>query len=254
MKRVIVLTIALAVGSSISMAQSSGSDQSGAGQSGSSSSGSMSGSTSGQSTSGSSDQGGMSGQSGSTSGSGQSGSSSGSMSGQSDQGGMSGSGQSASGRQGSQLSRQDANFVSKAAQSGLLEVQLGQLAQQKGSSEQVKQFGQQMVQDHEKANQQLMSIAQQVGATAPATLDRKHQRMIDKLSKLEGQEFDREFMQQQVKIHQQNVQDFQKQAENGQDPNLKSYAQQTLPALQHHLQMAQSAASQNKGDNASASQ
>lgn len=133
----------------------------------------------------------------------------------------------------------DQHFAMEAAQGGMAEVKLGQLAKDKGSSDAVKQFGQRMVDDHSKAGDQLKSAASQSGITLPSDVGPKHQAMIDKMSKLSGAEFDRAYTQAMLKDHKQDVADFQKEAKNGQDPNLKKFASETLPTLQSHLQMIQ---------------
>ena len=140
---------------------------------------------------------------------------------------------------GSQLSASDKAFMDKAAQGGMAEIELGQLATQKGRSEQVKQFGQKMVDDHTKANDQLKQVASQVGVTLPTGLDAKDEATKDKLSKLSGTQFDKAYMKDMVNDHKVDVAEFQKEAQNGKDPAVKNFAQQTLPVLQEHLQMAQ---------------
>jgi putative membrane protein len=130
----------------------------------------------------------------------------------------------------------DKKFVKEAAIGGLLEVELGKLAQEKGSSDAVKQFGQRMVTDHGKANEELKEAATKSGYTVPASLDSKHQSKIDKLSKLSGPDFDRAYVKDMVKDHQEDIRKFQAEADNGTDPQLKSFASKTLPVLQEHMQ------------------
>lgn len=132
----------------------------------------------------------------------------------------------------------DKKFAKDAALGGLTEVELGKLAAQKASSDQVKQFGQKMVDDHTKANDQLKQIASKENIQIPDTLDSKHQSHIDKLSKLSGDQFDKAFMKDQVKDHETDVHDFQNEAQNGTDPNIKAFASSTLPVLQQHLELA----------------
>jgi len=140
---------------------------------------------------------------------------------------------------GSKLSASDKAFVEKAAQGGQAEVELGQLATQKGQSDQVKKFGQKMVDDHSKANDQLKQVASQEGVTLPSGLDAKDQATKDRLSKLSGAQFDKAYMKDMVEDHKKDVAEFQKEANSGKDPAVKNFAQQTLPVLQQHLQMAQ---------------
>lgn len=134
----------------------------------------------------------------------------------------------------------DANFAMKAAQGGMAEVQLGQLAAQKASNPDVKAFGQQMVDDHTKANDQLKSVAAQENMTLPTTLDAKDQKLMTKLQGLSGPDFDKTYMKAMVKDHKDDIKEFQKEADKGKDPQIKNFASQTLPTLQQHLSKAES--------------
>jgi len=137
------------------------------------------------------------------------------------------------------LAHGDKKFVEDAAKGGLAEVQLGQLAAQKAQSPDVKKFGQRMVDDHTKANDQLKQIASSKGVELPSDLDRSARREHDKLSKLSGADFDREYMKHMVSDHKKDVKDFEKEAKSGKDADVKNFASSTLPTLQDHLQMAQ---------------
>jgi putative membrane protein len=139
------------------------------------------------------------------------------------------------------LSGADRNFADKAAAGGLAEVQLGQLAQQKAASPTVKQFGQRMVTDHSQANQALEQIAKQQNLTLPTQPDSQQQATIQRLQGLSGTAFDSAYTQDMVTDHHQDIADFQKEANSGQDPQLKAFAQKYLPVLQQHLQLAQAA-------------
>lgn len=132
----------------------------------------------------------------------------------------------------------DREFLNDAAMGGMTEVELGQMAVNKASSDDVKQFGQRMVDDHSKANDELKQLAQAKGYTLPTTLDKKHQQMIDKLSKLNGAEFDREYMNMMVKDHDKDVATFRKQAERAKDSDVRAWAARTLPTLEEHQKMA----------------
>jgi len=136
------------------------------------------------------------------------------------------------------ISKVDRDFMTEAAQGGMAEVKLGQLAADKGNSADVKRFGQQMVDDHGKANQELMSLAQTKNVTLPTDLG-KHQKTYDKLQKLSGDDFDKAYIKDMVEDHKDDVKAFQKQAERGQDRDVKEWAAKTLPTLQDHLKMAQ---------------
>jgi putative membrane protein len=141
---------------------------------------------------------------------------------------------------GSQLSAADRRFVDKAAEAGMAEVQAAQLAQQKSTDPKVKQFAQQMITDHTQANQKLLALAQQKGVTPPTELSARHQTEMSKLQGLDGPKFDRMYLKGQVRDHQEAVALFQKEASDGKDPQLQQFAQQTLPILQQHLDMAKS--------------
>ena len=129
----------------------------------------------------------------------------------------------------------DTHFAIEAAQGGMAEVKLGKLAADKAGSPDVKAFGQQMVDDHTKANDQLKSIAQAEGITLPGDVNQKQQAMYDRLSKLSGADFDRQYVKSMVMDHQEDVKDFHKEANTGKDPQIKSFAAQTLPVIQGHL-------------------
>ena len=140
----------------------------------------------------------------------------------------------------SRLSAQaDASFAQDAATGGQSEVKLGQLAQQKGSNEAVKQFGQKMVTDHSTAGDKLKTIASKDGITVSDAPDSEGQAEYDRLSQLSGKDFDRAYANDMVQDHQQDIAKFKQEAGSGQNPDLKNFASQTLPTLQEHLQMAQ---------------
>jgi putative membrane protein len=148
----------------------------------------------------------------------------------------------------------DRKFVKDAAMGGMTEVELGKLASQKASRDDVKQFGQRMVDDHTKANDQLKQIASKQSIPIPEALDSKYQSRIDKLSKLSGADFDKAYLKDQLKDHQTDVKEFSAEAQSGADPNVKAFASSTLPILQEHLEMVKNlnksekkAAQQTKG-------
>ena len=136
------------------------------------------------------------------------------------------------------LNSKDHDFIMEAAMGGLMEVELGRVAAQKGTSEAVKQFGQRMVDDHSKANTELMTLAQSKGVTLPTTLDDKHRSELTKMSAMTGAEFDRAYSKMMLSDHKKDVSEFEKQSTRGTDPDLKAFATSTLPTLQEHLQMA----------------
>jgi putative membrane protein len=133
------------------------------------------------------------------------------------------------------MSSADTTFAMKAAQGGMAEVKLGQLAADKATNPDVKAFGQRMVTDHTKANDDLKSVAQQEGMTLPTDVNAKQQAMYDRLSKMSGAAFDKAYVNDMLKDHEEDVKDFQKEANMGKDDQLKSFASRTLPTLQSHL-------------------
>ena len=118
----------------------------------------------------------------------------------------------------------------------MAEVELGKLATQKASRDDIKQFGQKIVDDHTKANDQLKEVATKENIPIPDALDSKHQARIDKLSKLSGEDFDKAFVKDQLKDHQAEVRDFSAEAQSGTDANVKTFASNVLPTLQQHLE------------------
>ena len=133
----------------------------------------------------------------------------------------------------------DKAFVAKAAMGGTAEVQASQAAQQKGSSDAVKQFAAKMIDDHTKANDELKQIAGSKGMNAPAALDAKHQAAMSKMQAMSGDAFDRAYMKQMIADHKETIALFQKESKSGSDADLKAFATKTMPTLQEHLKMAQ---------------
>ncbi|MBV8819044.1 MAG: DUF4142 domain-containing protein [Acidobacteriaceae bacterium] len=141
-------------------------------------------------------------------------------------------------KEGGMAGSADSAFMMKAAQGGLAEVQLANLAQQHATNPAVKTFAQHMIDDHTKANDELKALASQKSVTLPTDLDAKDQASMDKLSKLNGAAFDKAYMKNMVMDHKKTVAEFQKESNSGKDPDVKAWASKTLPTLQNHLQMA----------------
>jgi putative membrane protein len=135
----------------------------------------------------------------------------------------------------------DHMFVMKVAKGGMAEVQLGQLASEKASSDEVKKFGQRMVTDHNKANDELKSLAQQKNITLPTEIDAKDKALHDRLAKLSGPAFDRAYMQHMITDHRAVVTEFKKESTMAKDPDIKAWAAKTLPTIEEHLKLAQDA-------------
>ncbi len=114
---------------------------------------------------------------------------------------------------------------------------MGKLAEQKGQRQAVKQFGQMLEQDHSQHLQKAKDMAQQTGVTAPSEPNAKQRKMHDRLSKLSGRRFDRQFAQTMVRDHKSDIEKYQKEAKS--NGPLADFAQQTVPTLQKHLQSAE---------------
>ena len=138
--------------------------------------------------------------------------------------------------------KDSAKFAGAAAQGGMTEVELGRLALQRAADSSVREFGQKMVTDHTAANSEFKSIAARKNIQLPTEVSSDQKSMIDKLAKLSGAEFDKEYMSDMVKDHEEDVKDFQTQGNEGNDSDIKAFAAKTLPTLQGHLEMARDVA------------
>ena len=148
----------------------------------------------------------------------------------------------------------DNAFVEKMAQANIAEVKLGQLAAERASNAQVKQYGRRMASDHQKANNELKQVASKMAVQLPAETDAKHQELYDRLSKLKGAEFDREYMKAMVDGHQEVVQELERHADHSTTPGDRSvgtsgtaspshsavsgWATKMLPDVRQHLDQA----------------
>ena len=138
------------------------------------------------------------------------------------------------------LSATDKKFVVKAAQGGMAEVQAAQLAQQKTQTDTVKQFAQTMIDEHTPNNAELMKLASAKGVTPPSEPDAAQQKMMGKLQGMSGKKFDTAYLKGQVTSHEAELKVFQNESKNGTDPDLKAFADSTIPTIQKHITMAQS--------------
>jgi putative membrane protein len=141
----------------------------------------------------------------------------------------------------------DKTFVMHAAQGGMAEVEMGRLAASKATDPDVKQFGQRMVDDHSKANDELKSLASQKHLTVPAELDAKMKAEHARLEKLSGAAFDRAYMTAMVMDHNKDVSEFQRASTTAKDADLKAWAAKTLPTLKDHQQSANTINTKVKG-------
>ena len=141
------------------------------------------------------------------------------------------------------VQRSDRNFIVKAAEGGKEEVELGRLAQSKASNEAIKRFAQRMVEDHGNANKELMELAANKGVKLDDKAPKKHS-MMDRLSRLQGADFDREYVKEMVKDHKKDVAEFRRMHSGAVDPNLKAWIDKTLPTLEDHLKTIEGIRSQ----------
>jgi len=136
------------------------------------------------------------------------------------------------------LAKDDARMMREMAQSDLAEVQAGKVAAQKASSGEVKKFAQHMVDDHGKQLAEARDLAKKKNMQLPAQPMKKHQSAMKKLEQAAGQEFDKVFMQQMVKDHEDALKLAQNAAKNAKDKDLKAAAEKAVPVIQKHLEEA----------------
>ena len=132
----------------------------------------------------------------------------------------------------------DEAFVMKVAKGSMAEVELGKLAVEKASSGAVKQFGQRMVDDHSKANEELKALAQSKNISLSPEIGPDEKALRDRLMKLSGAAFDQAYMKAMVSDHVKDVNEFRIESKSGKDPDVKAWAAKTLPTLEEHLKMA----------------
>jgi putative membrane protein len=132
----------------------------------------------------------------------------------------------------------DQQFMIKAAQGGLMEVEVARLAQEKASSNEVKEYARKLEQDHQKANDMLKQLASQKNVDLPTDMG-PHRQHVDKIRNLSGDRFDQQFMKMQVAHHRKDVNEFQKHTNRAMDSDVRSFASTNLPVLQEHLRQAQ---------------
>ena len=131
------------------------------------------------------------------------------------------------------------DFVADAATGGMMEVELGNIAQQKAKSQQVKDFGKMMVDDHTKANNNLKDIASKKNIDVPATMTDDQKKDMDKLSKKSGADFDKAYVNMMVDDHKKDIDAFKKASGDVSDNDIKNFITNTLPTLQKHLDSIQ---------------
>jgi len=133
----------------------------------------------------------------------------------------------------------DAEFVVDAADGGMLEVQLAELAMKTSTSNEVKSYAKMILTDHSKTNTELKTIAEKKNITLPIALSDKNQKKYDDLADKTGEDFDKAYCKLMVDDHQEDIKEFKKQADDGSDPELKSWASEKVMTLEHHLVTAE---------------
>lgn len=136
------------------------------------------------------------------------------------------------------LSVADQTFIEEAAMSSLLEVQLGQMAEDNAGSDEVRRFGWRMVEEHGTAHSRLARVVAPLGVTLPGELDPRQRNQFARLQRLMGQEFDRAYMKAVVEAHERDVASFRKQADGRGNADVRQFASTTLPMLQGHLSLS----------------
>jgi putative membrane protein len=131
------------------------------------------------------------------------------------------------------------DFAVAAANGGMMEVTLGKMAQDKAVNQRIKDFGAMMVQDHSRLNADLKTRAATQNVVLPAVVGDEVQKMIDKLNKKSGKDFDRSYMQMMLDDHKKDLAEFRKAADKCTNPSIKDFASQALPVLEKHLDSAQ---------------
>jgi putative membrane protein len=137
------------------------------------------------------------------------------------------------------VSKDDATFVVNVADAGMTEVQLGQLAQQKGTDKEVKDYGAMMEKDHTAAGDKLKAVASSKNITMPAAVSPDMQKAINDLQQKSGKDFDKAYINQMIDDHKKVISMFESESKNGSDADIKAFADGTLPTLRKHLDEAQ---------------
>jgi putative membrane protein len=137
-----------------------------------------------------------------------------------------------------QASARDKTFLKNAIEGDMAEVQLGQLAQQRAADQDVKQFGQTLATDHGQNLEKAKPLAQSIGMTPPDSINAEQKAIYDRLSKLSGKTFDQQFAHHMVQDHKKDISKFENESKKG--GPVANFAEQTLPTLKKHLEIAQS--------------
>lgn len=136
----------------------------------------------------------------------------------------------------------DSSFLKSAAEGGMSEVELGQLAQQKASNPAVKNFGAMMIKDHTAANEKLKALAASKDVSLPSSPSMMQKATKTRLNMLSGDSFDKAYVKDMIDDHKDDIKEFQKEVSEGKDPQARAFASATLPTLQMHLEKVESIA------------
>jgi putative membrane protein len=139
-----------------------------------------------------------------------------------------------------QKSSDAVKFIEDAIRGNLAEVKMGQLAQQHGASDDVRDYGEMLAKDHGKGLEKSSSLAKTLGVTPPTQPSADAAKTYDQLAKLSGKEFDRQFAMHMAMDHQKEIAKYEEEARDGISPEVAAYARETLPTLKEHLEKAQS--------------
>jgi putative membrane protein len=131
------------------------------------------------------------------------------------------------------------SFMVRAANSGMAEVQLAKMAQQKATRDGVKNFAAMLERDHTAANNQVKNFASQRNVALPATISDDKQKMINDMEKMSGNDFDKEYISMMIKSHKDGIDLFEDTRTNASDVDIKNFADKTLPTLRMHLDSAE---------------
>lgn len=144
--------------------------------------------------------------------------------------------------------KNDQQFLEWAATRNAMEVEMGQMAARKAPSQQVRQFGQMLATDHGRNNAKAMPLIREMNITLPETMAPQDHKTIEEFTRLKGQQFDQRFVQHEVKDHEHVIKIFQKFAKDAQNPQVRQFAEQTIPVLEKHLAAAKRLAGAEKGN------
>jgi putative membrane protein len=146
------------------------------------------------------------------------------------------------------LTTAEKDFLTYAATGGMVEVQLGNFAEQKAASEDVKKYGEHLATDHSQLGQKLQQLASNLGVRLTQEMTPEQQNLVSRLEKLSGKAFDREFIKAMIADHVKDVAEFERMANQATNADIKQFATEALPMLRDHLKMARELASKGGGE------